>query len=110
GAFQFEIDARHRKVRDNVVREPADAVNWKGHDDVRFDAQYFIANRLLDRPWIELLQSAIGQVQDLDVGEIERRSHVQELATAGFTHLFERPPELVPNLGRFAVRQGQQID
>ena len=35
----FEIDARHRKVRDNVVGEPADAMNRKGHDDMRFDAQ-----------------------------------------------------------------------
>jgi hypothetical protein len=59
-------------------------MNWKGHDNVRFDAQYFIANRLLDRPWIELLQSAVREVQDPQVGEIERPPHVEQLAIAGF--------------------------
>ena len=49
GTVQFEIDARYGTMRDDMVVEPADAMNRKGHDDVRFDAQYFIANRLLDR-------------------------------------------------------------
>ena len=39
GAVQIEVDARHRKMRDNVVVEPADAMNRKGHDDVRFDTR-----------------------------------------------------------------------
>ena len=61
GSVQIEIHAGHRKMRDNVVVESADAMNRKGHHDVRFNTQYLIANRLLECPWIEFLQSAVRQ-------------------------------------------------
>src|SRR5688500_4595325 len=63
GTVQFQIDSWHGKMRDDVIVEPTDAMNRKGHDDVRFEAQYLIANRLLDHPWIEFLQFAVRQVQ-----------------------------------------------
>jgi hypothetical protein len=46
---QVEINARHREMRDDMVWEPADAMNRKRHHDVRLDTQYFVANWLLNR-------------------------------------------------------------